>query len=1548
MKKLFFSTILGLFGLLSYGQSTATFTSSGTWTCPAGVTSVTVECWGGGGGGGYGISTKGAAGGGGGGGAYASSVVSVTPGNSYTITIGAGGSGGTTGGVAATAGGATSFNTTSVIAAGGNAGTGVTTNSNGAAGAGGTVASSTGTTKYAGGAGAAGVSGTAATCGGGGGGAGASTSAAGASASFRIGGTGTAPGGSGGSGADNASGTSGSTYGGGGAGGHRNNNNRAGGAGANGLVTISYVLPPENKVPATGNNSYTTCSDHIYDSGGSTGSYSANSDGYSVIYPSTAGSLVQLTGTYYTESTYDYVYIYNGIGTTGTLLFTGSASSSTSIGTITSSDPSGALTVRFKSDGSTQNSGFDFTISCVIACAQPATQATIGAYTNNVSPGTSLTVNWTNGSGNSRLVVARLTATAGVDPISGLTYTANTAFGSGSTTGTGNFVVYNGTGTSVTVTGLTSGTNYTFTVYEFSNTGPCYKIPGSSSSVFTWSPPAAPCLSSVAINCGTTYSGTLATSGSDWSTYSSCTYSEAGDEIVYTFVPTVTSDYTFTTTTTTGDPDFFLMSSCSNTATNLTGGCWSTGNKTVTLTAGTTYYLIIDNYSSSSSAGYTVSIICPCSGTPTPGNTLASSNPVCAGVAFTLSLSGTLSGDGYTYQWQSSPDNTTWTDIAGATSSTYTATQNAATYYRCLVTCTNSSLFAYSTAVYVTLNPPLSCYCVNTNTVNTSYYISNFTATGTNTINNTTGFSTNGYGDYTAMSVTQMQNSSVSFSITETGGTMTFGIWVDWNDNGNFSDSGEEMFTCSYNSTISGSFTVPITAAAGCHRMRVVGNELGTAAACTGSNYTECEDYEICVTALPNCSGTPIGGTTTASSTACGHTGAISVTGSTQASGLTYQWYSSPTGGAPWTPITGATGATYTPSVTGLYYYREIKCTASGNIANSSSLQYITSSPSNDECVNATPLTVNSGATCTSVTAGTVNCATASAQTNSCSGTADDDVWFSFVATNASHTISLLNIAGSTTDMYHSVYSGTCGSLTSIKCNDADVSTVTGLTAGATYYVRVYSYGSTAGQTTTFNICVSTSNIVSVVGSSTCENAIAFCASNDSPGVDFEITDDLIDEPVGQCSYMQNPSWWYMQISQNGDLDMTIASSCGDVDFACYGPFSNVTCLPADLTNTSPSELVSNPEYHYTYNPTSLTPTTSTEIPLCEVSTLYSPSGNLVDFAGSISATEYLQIRNAVVGQYYIVLIGNYKQCAGTVSFNQTNFGAAGAGAADCDIVTQCNITSITATTTVTGSTYTVSGNINFIDPPASGTLKICDGTVCQTFTAPFTSPQAYSLTGLIPDGLQHQLTATFSSATVNCEKISNYTSPPSTLPVSLLNLYANCQNSTAAVYWQTASETNNDHFVIEKRNSNNEFYEIGRIDGAGNSNSLIDYMFIDKNLLPGDNYYRLSQIDFDGTKTIYPTIALNCDNHTEVLPTMQVYPNPFVDEVNVVIQNLDEGEFTLEIINELGKVVFQKKCIASSSEFRTLLNLYNLQPAVYNLQCRSQKNVLTIRVIKK
>jgi hypothetical protein len=135
------------------------------------------------------------------------------------------------------------------------------------------------------------------------------------------------------------------------------------------------------------------------------------------------------------------------------------------------------------------------------------------------------------------------------------------------------------------------------------------------------------------------------------------------------------------------------------------------------------------------------------------------------------------------------------------------------------------------------------------------------------------------------------------------------------------------------------------------------------------------------------------------------------------------------------------------------------------------------SAPVNDNCAQATTLT--SGATCTP-TAGTTSGATTSGLAvqlcNGFTGSAEDDVWYQFVATAASHNVTV--VGGASFDAVIEVYGGTCAAPTFISCADATVAggtetaTLTGLTVGTTYRVRVFDYEATASATPTFTICV--------------------------------------------------------------------------------------------------------------------------------------------------------------------------------------------------------------------------------------------------------------------------------------------------------------------------------------------------------------------------------------------------------------------------------------------------------------------------------------------
>jgi endonuclease I len=120
-------------------------------------------------------------------------------------------------------------------------------------------------------------------------------------------------------------------------------------------------------------------------------------------------------------------------------------------------------------------------------CTPPGTQASAASFaavTDN-----SFTINWTAGSGSNSLAVLKAGSAVSGTPVTGTAYTANPVFGSGQTIAANEFVIYNGTGNSVAVTGLLPGTTYHVAVFSFDNTFSCYNI-------------SAPAINSTATSCG--------------------------------------------------------------------------------------------------------------------------------------------------------------------------------------------------------------------------------------------------------------------------------------------------------------------------------------------------------------------------------------------------------------------------------------------------------------------------------------------------------------------------------------------------------------------------------------------------------------------------------------------------------------------------------------------------------------------------------------------------------------------------------------------------------------------------------------------------------------------------------------------------------------------------------------------------------------------------------------------------------------------------------------------------------------------------------------
>ncbi|MFN5182367.1 MAG: GEVED domain-containing protein, partial [Bacteroidota bacterium] len=355
-----------------------------------------------------------------------------------------------------------------------------------------------------------------------------------------------------------------------------------------------------------------------------------------------------------------------------------------------------------------------------------------------------------------------------------------------------------------------------------------------------------------------------------------------------------------------------------------------------------------------------------CSGTPNAGSASISVSAGCPSSAFSLTTTGLTTGTGITYQWQSSSSPTgPWTDITGATNPSLTTSVLATTYFQLVTTCSNSGSTATSNVVSYTVNNPGPCICgaypsifassaadeeitnVTVGSMNNSSTCS-VAATGPGSI-------LNRYSNYSGVlsGPVEIQGNTVNFSLTQTSCGGAFGnffqIYVDWNQDGDWLDAGEQVYTqpasVTGNHTVTGTFTVPLTSIVGTTRMRVVVVE-NTAStinyAHTAYTWGETEDYCFTVIAPTPCSGTPNAGVANISPTsACpGSNFSLSASGLTSLQvGLSYQWQSSNSPTGPWTNIPSATNTSYSANgVNTTTYYQIVTTCSSSGLSNNSSV----------------------------------------------------------------------------------------------------------------------------------------------------------------------------------------------------------------------------------------------------------------------------------------------------------------------------------------------------------------------------------------------------------------------------------------------------------------------------------------------------------------------------------------------------------------------------------------------------------------------------------
>lgn len=263
----------------------------------------------------------------------------------------------------------------------------------------------------------------------------------------------------------------------------------------------------------------------------------------------------------------------------------------------------------------------------------------------------------------------------------------------------------------------------------------------------------------------------------------------------------------------------------------------------------------------------------PCSGTPTGGTTIGAGPLICSGASFTLNVSGATTGvSGLTFEWETSPNGTTW-NPTGITTATYTTSTTVATWYRRRITCAGNN--EWSSALLLSIDVPTNCYCTPTYTFGKTSgdLISNIAITGT-TLSNSTGTAQtnpaytffnslpNHTGDLAAGGT---YNVNVSVGI---WGDQVVRAWIDYNDDGIFSSSesiGAAIIAPGGGPTgpfppASFGITLSCSPPLGIHRLRVrsawqSGGQPTTSNLdpCINYGYGETEDYLVNVTTAVPC-----------------------------------------------------------------------------------------------------------------------------------------------------------------------------------------------------------------------------------------------------------------------------------------------------------------------------------------------------------------------------------------------------------------------------------------------------------------------------------------------------------------------------------------------------------------------------------------------------------------------------------------------------------------------------------------------------------------------
>ncbi len=169
-------------------------------------------------------------------------------------------------------------------------------------------------------------------------------------------------------------------------------------------------------------------------------------------------------------------------------------------------------------------------------------------------------------------------------------------------------------------------------------------------------------------------------------------------------------------------------------------------------------------------------------------------------------------------------------------------------------------------------------------------------------------------------------------------------------------------------------------------------------------------------------------------------------------------------------------------------------------------------------------------------------------------------------------------------------------------------------------------------------------------------------------------------------------------------------------------------------------------------------------------------------------------------------------------------------------------------------------------------------------------------------------------------------------LPVDLISFNAELINSDKVLLkWATAWEQNNNFFEVQRSTDGDRFETIGTVTGQGTTNSINNYNFVDEAPFYGRNYYRLKQVDYDGTTDLSEVQSILIDN--EALPDVIAYPNPTKDVTTLRVVTPFEEDATVEVINSAGQIL--EVIVIQEGSNSQQIDLSQYQPGFYFLNIK-------------